>query len=389
MHGMNLHPLFTAKIVDCFEEQIALSRAAKLDLLAARTVIRAHLRSELPKRLAAAHVDNPLARAAIRFITQGSYAYNLINAPARPPEQQADLDDGAYIPLTFCEDTGSPKAVSRLLIEASERSLTDLARKRGWSVDTKNPNCTRIIISVDKHVDVPLYSIPDEEFIKITEERHRLVKGQRAFDAYADSADMDDIWDVMPRRVRLAHKERGWVDSDPRPVRDWIEVQVKVKSEQLRRLIRYLKAWRDAQIWPAGDPKSLLIMALTNAGLEKMIEGRDDLALIAVCRTIPEQLTGRVMIPALPGEDLAHPLITAGGAPLFISRISTLQSVLSESVRGRYPAPEVCRLLRQQFGPRFPDRPDRVGVETPEAVVHAVSPRRIPAAPIVGRRQAG
>ena len=62
----------------------------------------------------------------------------------------------------------------------------------------------------------------------------------------------------MPPRVRLAHKLLGWIDSDPRPIKEWIERQVLLKSDQLRRVIRYLKAWRDAQAWPKGDPKSLL-----------------------------------------------------------------------------------------------------------------------------------
>src|SRR5262249_33754665 len=111
-----------------------------------------------PKRLAAEQVENNLARVAPRFITQGSYAYELVNAPAQPPRQQADLDDGLYIPLSFCENTGSPKTVSRLLIDVVESLLADLARRRGWGIDRGNPNCTRLIIAHDKHIDVPTYT---------------------------------------------------------------------------------------------------------------------------------------------------------------------------------------------------------------------------------------
>jgi len=390
MRSFNLHPLFTATIAECYEQHISLSVGEKTELMGARTTIRAHIRSQLPKRLAAARVEEGGERIEPRFITQGSYAYGLINAPAYPPRQQSDLDDGVYVPLSFCEDTGSPKAVSRLLIEVIEQLLTELAATmRGWSVKTDNPNCTRVIIAPDKHVDVPIYSIPDAEFRKIAQYRFSLEKRAQAFDEYYRGVDLDDVWELMPERVRLAHKTLGWLDSDPRPIKDWIDRQVLLKTEQLRRLIRYLKAWRDAQAWPHGDPKSILLMALVDATLERKIEGRDDLALIEVCRAIPDRLRDAVTIAPIPKEDLSKALDKDGIRDTFVQRIRALQDVLAACVSGRHSREEACRMLTQQFGARFPQRPDRIREETPEAVVHAVEPRRIAAAPIVGRRVAG
>lgn len=390
MHSFNLHPLFNATITECYEERISLSSREKTDLMGARTTIRAHIRSQLPKLLAAARVDESRERIEPRFITQGSYAYGLINAPAHPPRQQADLDDGVYVPLSFCEDTGSPKAVSRLLIEFIEQLLIELASKMpGWSVKTNNPNCTRVIIAADKHVDVPVYSIPDAEFRKIAQYRYTLEKRAQAFDEYYRGADLDDVWEFMPERVRLAHKTSGWVDSDPRPIKDWIDRQALLKTDQLRRLIRYLKAWRDVQAWPQGDPKSILLMALVDATLERKIEGRDDLALIEVCRAIPARLQHAVTIAPIPNEDLSKALDKDGIRDTFVQRIRGLHDVLAACVAGRHTREEVCRMLIRQFGTRFPKRPDRIREETPEAVVRAVEPRRIAAAPIVGRRVAG
>jgi hypothetical protein len=390
MRSFNLHPLFNATIDECYEKRIALSTDAKTELMGARTAIRTHLRSQLPKRLAAARVEEGGERIEPRFIMQGSYAYGLINAPAHPPRQQADLDDGVYVPLSFCEDTGSPKAVSRLLIEVVEQLLTELAsRTRGWSVKVDNPNCTRVIIAPDKHVDVPIYSIPDAEFRKIAQFRFSLEKRTQAFDEYYRGAGLDDVWEIMPERVRLAHKTLGWLDSDPRPIKDWIDRQALLKTEQLRRLIRYLKAWRDVQAWPHGDPKSILLMALVDATLKRKIDGRDDLALIEVCRAIPEHLRGAVTIAPIPNEDLSKALDKDGIRVTFVQRISALHGLLSGCVGGRHTREEACRLLRQEFGSRFPQRPDRIREETPEEVVHAKEPRRIAAAPIVGRRIAG
>jgi hypothetical protein len=388
MNSLNLHPLFTATIANCYETQVSLPSAEKSELMSARTVIRAHLRSEIPKRLAAAHVDDSIGRIVPRFITQGSFAYGLVNAPAQPPRQQADLDDGVYVPLSFCENTGSPKVVSRLLIDAVKELLAEVAKRRGWAIDTKNPNCTRLIIAADKHVDVPVYSIPDDEFHRITQDRALLEKRLYAADS-ADESSLDDVWEIMPPRVRLAHKVLGWLDSDPRPIKDWVELQVRLKTEQLRRLIRYVKAWRDVQAWPTGDPKSILLMALVDASLERHIDGRDDLALLEVCTNIPDQLRGAVRIAAIPDEDLSKQLDKDGIRDSLTQRIKGLHAALSACVNGRHSPEAACQILQQHFGARFPNRPDRIRVDAPETVVRAVTPRRIVSAPIVGRREAG
>lgn len=388
MKTFNLHPLFSSSNADSYEQHISLLPDDRAALLSARTAIRAHIRSELALRIAAARVDG-VGEIVPKFITQGSYAYGLINLPAQPPRQQADLDDGVYVPLSFCESTGTPRAASRLLLDILEALLTDLAERRRWTIDNGNPNCTRVIIAHDKHVDVPLYSIPDDEFRKIAQARFQFDRNGRAFPDFYLSDALDDTWEAMPERVRLAHRLRGWVDSDPRPIRDWIEQQVRLKSEQLRRLIRYLKAWRDVQQWTAGDPKSILLMALADATLDRKIDGRDDLALIQVCSRIPDCLRAPVTIPAIPGEDLSKSLDEDGIRDTLIARVIELQATLSACVNGKYTPADTCKLLRQAFGRRFPDRPDRIRIEEPEATVRAVSPRHIASAPIVGRRQAG
>lgn len=389
MNTLNLHALFHASIEDSLENHISITSADRVELLGARTAIRAHIRAQLSKRLKAARLDEDIENILPRFITQGSYAYKTINAPARRP-QRADLDDGVYVPLSFCKESGSPKAVSRLLIEVIEAILVDLAKLRGWRVDNTNPNCTRLIVASDKHVDVPIYSIPDEEFQQIARDRFGLVKDAQSFNDYYMSDRLDDDWTLMPSRVRLAHKILGWLDSDPRPIKDWVETQVALKSEQLRRIMRYLKAWRDFQVWPASDPKSLLLMALADITLERKIDGRDDLALLTICAGIPKVLAaGPVEIAPLPGEDLSARLAKDALKDELMQRIRTLHELLDQCIQGRYSPEQACRLLRDQFGPRFPNRPERIRIEAPEQTVRATAPRIITPAPIVGRREAG
>ena len=388
MKTFNLDALFHAASSDCYEHRISLSLDDREQLIAARTTIRSHVRNELGSRLRRAGVENA-TDIAPKFITQGSVAYGTVNAPAYPPRQQADLDDGLYVPLSFCEETGSPNVVSGLLIELVETMLTDLANGLGWSVDTSNPNCTRLIIARDKHVDMPIYSIPDNEFRRIAESRFRLAKAKVSFHAFYAGTDFDDMWEAMPARVRMAHKTEGWIDSDPRPIRDWVLTQVRLKSEQLRRLMRYLKAWRDHQSWPNSDPKSILLMALVDATLHRRIDGRDDLALIQVCSGIPNALRGHVGIPAIPGEDLTKRLDEDGLRATLIERVRDLHDMLSACVQGHRTREETCRRLQDSFGPRFPNRPDRIRVETLGDPVRAQASRVIVPAPFAGRRHSG
>lgn len=388
MNSFNLNALFHGSNNDCYEGRISLSTADREQLTSARTTIRGHVRSQIARRLQAAGVDKA-QDIAPKFITQGSFAYGTINAPAYPPRQQADLDDGLYVALSFCEDTGSPNLVSGLLIDTVEAILADLAKRRGWTVDTSNPNCTRLVIAHDKHVDMPIHSIPDAEFRRIAEARFNLAKSQVSFSEYYAGSDFDDLWEAMPDRVRMAHKTKGWIDSDPRPIRDWVLTQVRLKSEQLRRLMRYVKAWRDHQQWPNSDPKSILLMALVDASLDRKFGGRDDLALIRVCSRIPGLLRGSVEIPPIPGEDLTKRLDEDGLRAALSQRVRDLHDVLSACVKGRHTREEACRLMQSSFGFRFPNRSDRIRIEIPEAPVRARAPRVVAATPFVGRQHSG
>lgn len=388
MRRYNLNNLFYSGSSDSYEKNITLSANDRDQLMEARKAIRAHIRSQIARRLRGAGVADTTGITP-KFITQGSFAYHTVNAPAYPPRQQADLDDGVYVPLSFCEETGSPDIVSDLLLDIVEATLTDIAKRKNWGVDTSNPNCTRLIIAHDKHVDMPIYSIPDAEFRRIAENRLSLAKTLVSFAEFCSGSYLDDRWELMPDRVLMAHKTKGWIDSDPRPVNDWVDLQVELKSEQLRRLIRYLKAWRDHQDWPKNDPKSILIMALVDKALDRKIDYRDDLALIKVCSRIPEVLLGSVEIPALPGEDLARRLDEDGLRSLLSDRIRGLHDELLGCVNGKHSKERVCLLLQKHFGSRLPNQPNRVRIERPDSQKGDVKQRVIAPAPIIGRRRSG
>ena len=399
MPSLNLHSLFDTRVEGrvAFLDNLTLPQEERKSMLSARTDIRARLKSHLPKRIqkkareaGQGHIEVPEPR----FFTQGSWAYKTLNSPCRSP-QQADLDDGAYLPFSYIESQ-PPVQMSALLFDSVEEVLGELADEKGWEIDKSNDNCTRLIIDLEKHIDVPVYSIPDHEFetlVKASMEAYRYAMESATFDSadYAERADQQD-WDFMPTDgVLMATKNRGWQDSDPRPIRDWVVEQVDLKGEQLRRVMRYLKAWRDFQIWEKDDPKSILLMVAADYAFDAAIEKRDDLALLKVLRRLPGILRGKVINPASrtkpaeEQEDLAKRLDNKGIREDVISRIEHFAKRLEYAIDTCGVPSTACGILIDLLGDRVPNDPERVT----QATVQSQPAQKTIVVPPLGKVTAG
>ena len=392
MPSLNLHSLFDTRVEGrvAFLDNLTLAPEERKLMLSARTDIRQRLKTGLPKRIQKKAKDAGQVHIEVpepRFFTQGSWAYKTLNAPCRAP-QQADLDDGVYLPFSYIESQ-PPAQMSALLFEAVEEVLSELADDKGWEIDTSNDNCTRLIIDSDKHIDVPVYSISDGEFatlVNASMEMYRLGLEHATFDsAYSEERADEQEWHLMPTEgVLMATKNRGWQDSDPRPVRDWVVEQVELKTEQLRRVMRYLKAWRDFQEWDKDDPKSILLMVAADTAFDIAIEKRDDLALLKVLQRLPDILRGTVINPATidkpldEQEDLAKRLDNKGIREDVITRIEHFAKRLEYAIDTCGVPSKACEILIELLGKRVPNDPDRVTQSTvqsqPAQKTAAVSP---------------
>jgi len=191
--------------------------------------------------------------------------------------------------------------------------------------------------------------------------------------------------------VLMATKDRGWQDSDPRPVRDWVLEQVDLKGEQLRRVMRYLKAWRDFQRWEKDDPKSILLMVAADYAFDIAIEKRDDLALLKVLRRLPEILRGKVINPATRDkpaeeqEDLAKRLDNKGIREDVIARIEHFAERLEYAIDTCGVPSTACRVLIELLGDRVPNDPERVT----QATVQSQLAQKTTVVPPLGKITAG
>lgn len=382
MSQINYHTLFDNSTGhESLLNNITLSVENKDMLREARLKVRAHFSNHLTGKTVKINENNiPLPKPL--FYTQGSWAYKTLNSPNRPPKQQADLDDGVYFPLSYAQ-TQPPNEMCDFLIKSTEDLLEQLAIKEKWKFIKKNPNCSRLEIDSDKHIDVPVYSIPDIEFNELANARALTLN--REYAELNENNEIDDDWSFMPREgVMLANKEDGWIYSDPRPLKDWVDSRVERKGEQLRRVIRYIKAWRDQETWSNSEPKSLLLMIAVEKCFDMQVQGRDDVCMLNVTKLMPEVLSGEVLNP-IDGNDLSSSLDNDGIRNELCEKLNQLHHDLKHAIHQCNDPKEGCELLRKHFGNRFPNSPLRVSYST----IQTTKANKTSAAPLVGTNISG
>jgi hypothetical protein len=383
---LNLSPLFytESEFESGLHDNIELHTKEREYIQASKTQVRTCLREGIPRILRAMGADKV---PQPRFFTQGSWAYKTLNAPAQEP-QQADVDDGCYLPLSFISQTHKPSTAAEVFFGVAQQALKPLAKANQWELITDKPTCIRLEISETAHIDIPLYAIPDEEFAALT--ARAISRGYSTVsDAVLAKAERD-AWTELPKNcVLLAHREDDWIESDPRPVKEWFLNEVAARGEQLRRVIRYLKAYRD-WTWPRGGPSSILLMAAAVPLFEKR-HGRDDVALLDVLAELPNSLRKGVCNPVEESESLTDRLRKQDPDKDLVEDAACgferLENLLRGSLTASNPS-QACIWMRQAFGSRFPEASERVKISTVAATI-AAAPATAGPSELIGRTRAG
>lgn len=161
-----------------------------------------------------------------RFHGQGS---DFMDTIINPIEGNYDVDDGIYL-IVEEEPKQSIATLHKWICEAVEGYT-------GTTPIDKN-TCVRVIFKKGYHIDLPIY------------------------------------YKIDGKCPKLAHKSKGWIDSDPKEFINWFTNKTDDKG-QLRRIVRYLKAWKD---YKKGDlPSGLILTILTVKNIK--YNSRDDIAL--------------------------------------------------------------------------------------------------------------
>lgn len=285
----------THALYQSFNGNIKLTESKKDGLRTSRNAIRDDIESWLSSN----------NKSGSRFKMQGSFAMHTAVNPINGDE--FDIDDGLY--LTDFEDTeksGWPScdAVHNWVVSAVEDRTT--------AAPSNKNTCVRVSYGHGYHVDIPVY-------IKT---------------------------DGMPH---LAHKTKGWIKSDAEGFVAWLNDKAD-SDGQLKRIVRYLKRWKDYCNVPLKGVE-LTILAANNFS---KAQGRDDDAVRYTVEGIKKSLEIDFACrkPVAPWEDLFED-ISQTKRETILSKLAALLNALNKA-KNAEDERSASNHLRNVFGDDFP-----------------------------------
>lgn len=234
--------------------KIKLSTDKEKDLRKSRNALRKKVNKYFEETLG---VKAPL------FYGQGSYMMNTTINPLEDGEY--DIDDGIYLEHMKQldeEEWKTPATVHNWIVAAVNKHTSASPINKG--------TCVRVVYAKNYHVDLPIYVKKDGE------------------------------------PPKLAHLYKGWIESDPKAFTKWFNEQVKEKGDQLKRIVRYLKAWKDYKQGAIKLPSGMVFTVLAANYFVADYPERDDAALVATAKGIYDALSEEFSVkrPISPFEEL-------------------------------------------------------------------------------------
>lgn len=236
----NCHNLFGG-----FNTEISLTSNKKSKMTISKDGIRERIRKYFKEN----HSEyNP------KFYIQGSYK---MKTGIRTKDNICDLDDGVYFFRT-------PDVTATTL----QNWIWDAVYGYTAISPEHRKKCIRNIFSGDYEIDIPVY------------------------------------YKVSGQEYKIAVKNNGWEDSDPKALIDWFN-ENKDANGKIVKVIKELKAWCDYKRnkMPSGLAMTILAM---NAKNNIVLNDRDDILLTDILREIKKTLAQKFecIVPVTPKDNL-------------------------------------------------------------------------------------
>jgi hypothetical protein len=342
----NCHQLFQH-----FNSAIKLSDEDRQKLKASRNTLRDRIRigyEKLPGEAKRTH--------QLKFQTQGSFIMDTI---IKPWDDDFDLDDGVYfigqIPQAYRQ--GQEQAFHDLIIKSIEKY-------DGREEVIDKPTCVRVKYlklngdDLGFHIDLPIYYKQGYNTPELADTKKKwTISDPVAFIEWFESKTKSDF-----NKSFLLEYETNRAN-----YKAWLS-DIRKKDVQLRRLVRYMKAWADLERseMPCGIIMTVLVA-------ENFVENeRDDIAfrdtLIAI-RTYLARNDFKCPRPTTPvGEDLFAS--TSSDDKEYFRRALNALIVSANSAIEAVNEKDACEKWRGHFGRRFPchlakDTPMRISQKEP------------------------
>jgi len=208
-----------------------------------------------------------------------------------------------------------------------------------------------------------------------------------------DSRELDEhiYLELADAEIILAHRERGWIESDPRRLERWFTNAIDFYGEIVRDISRAFKALRDARF--DDGLSSICIMASVVRAIERIGKpdaSRLDLALINVAREIARRAGEPVHNPVFPEDPGKH--LCLGWSEEYREKVRALfrdaADQLEEAVEGTFHKSIALNRARAAFGPRVPDDENLIALTSVVATVRSIPAEHQPQA-MVPRTRSG
>jgi len=300
----NCHELFkefngTIRLTDARRKSLKVSRK---DL---RRKIRKYFEDEKPNEIMP------------KFSGQGSMITDVIINPIprkiKIKEEEKtvlyyDVDDGVYF-------IGNENQDQRKSIATYHQWIYNAVKGHTETDPIDKSTCVRVVFADGHNIDLPIYykqnSVPE-----------------------------------------LAHKVKGWILSDPKAFSDWFNAKAD-EEDQLRRFVRYLKAWKDFKEFSNSSRSFPSGLVLTILGANHFYKHtRDDISFKETLVLIEAELLRNFKCtrPTTPiGEDL---LKDYTGKDDFIKCLGSLISSAKKAIEETNHK-KSCEIWQKEFGDRF------------------------------------
>lgn len=289
-----------------FHDEISLTKTYKEKITKGRDALRNKIGNKFEEK----------GRKIPQHCTQGSYAMKTAIMPL--DNDEFDLDNGVYLRgySTDQDDWPATQTVHTWVKEAVEKHTSN-------SPIDKN-TCIRVVYEDKYHIDLPIYIMGENS----------------AGDSIA----------------YLAHKSKGWIESDPKAFTAWFQGYVNENGQEIRRMVKYLKAWKD---YKDIDIKGMAITILVCNNFS-VTEKRDDLSLLDTVTNIIDSLEDSFHCykPVTPTDEDLFADVSETSKNEILKGLNNLKKKLDAAINEKSNEKDATDILQKVFGERFPTGED-------------------------------
>jgi hypothetical protein len=306
----NTHNLFRS-----FNSTIRLNEDKRKGLIKSRNALRDKIKKYF--------LDEKPNEIQPKFGGQGSFSMDTaINPIVRYDDGKQllfyDLDYGIYF-------IGNEKPTERKTPQSYHTWVMDAVNGHTKSQTDKN-TCVRVNFVDGHNLDLPIY------------------------------------YKIGNNSPELAHKVKGWIESDPKEMFEWFNEKAK-DNAQLRRIVRFLKAWADFREYSNQSQKMPNGLVFTVLATENFQEAeRDDIALKNTLVEIKNKLETLFVCycPAKPKDEILASRYTQ--KDYFLKQLNNLIESAEKAIAEENFL-KASEFWQKHLGDRFPNGKDEIDEE--------------------------